>query len=114
MLTFNGKRFAATEGEMLETLFTGPTTASGFYKVRSGRKTDRVAVEFFDHLQKPVALVSPDGALVTAYRLDGDKQTIYMYGCTAETEAFMGTAGMTYGDIHRLTAEILTAARSTK
>jgi hypothetical protein len=37
-----------------------------------------------------------------------------MYSCTRDTEAFMGTAGMAYGDIHRLAAEILTAARGTR
>jgi len=106
MLRINGRKFAANTGEAMDTLFqadgTG-TTFHGFYKVkrkRGERSSMRVAVELTDMQGARRALVSPDGAIVTAFDVKhGDRKLAhYMFGLASDTREWLGLAAdMTFG-----------------
>jgi hypothetical protein len=96
MLTINGKKFANTKSEALDTLFAADGTFHGLYVVKRGR--GRVAVELRDLQGKRRALVSPDGVIVTAADIIDGKRVIphYMYDLTADTRDWLGLNDVTY------------------
>lgn len=105
MLEFNGLRFARNQSEMLDTLFTGPRTADGFYKVNRGK---RLSVTLLDHQRAPLALVSPDGVIVTADQTETG--TRYLYAMTTETERRLGFGRDAFSASRNVAVQILNLA----
>lgn len=92
MFEYNGKKFAATKAEFQ----AAPETPHGYYRVNRSTQSHRVSIMLMDANREPKALISPDGATVTAYRFE--KGIMYMYATTKETEEFLGIVGMSYRD----------------
>ena len=94
MLTLNGKQYAQNKAEF------EAGGAHGYYKVKRGKS--RVAILIMDAAKEPKALISPDCAIVTAYRFEGDGKNRYMYATTKETEEFLGIGGMSYRESRQI------------
>ena len=89
MLEFNGKQYAQTKAEF-ETL-----SAHGYYKVnRSARYPGRVSILILTPAKEPIALISPDGATVTAHKCASG--IVYMYSTTKATKEFLGITELKY------------------
>jgi hypothetical protein len=85
-ITINNRKYAKNSSELLDSLFQGPVTAHGLYKVKRGK--GRVAIELRTIQGEPKALISPDGVFVTAFSFEG--KTRYMYGLTEDSKEFLG------------------------
>jgi hypothetical protein len=81
------RKFARNNSLLVDSLFHSDGTCSGTFRVKRGK--GRVAVELRNLQNDPIALVSPDGCLVTASRLSTGK-TFYMYAMTANTYHELG------------------------
>jgi hypothetical protein len=93
MLTINGKHFAKNNSEFLDSLFTGGSTCSGYYK-----KTTK-GVLLMD-MHKEVIGYCQDNSqftgVVTASRDKGSKKTRYMFAADSKLKEFLGFEAMTY------------------
>ena len=91
MLTINERQFVAVDEPI-----PSYTRIHGFYEVKRGRKT--TAIRIIDCTKTIKALVSPDGCIVTASKLNCG-QEFYMFGTTKETETFLGIEGFKYSTL---------------
>ncbi len=90
-----GKKFARTKSLLVDSLFHTDGTCCGIFKLKHSR--GRVAIELRNLQDEPIALVSPDGCLVTAARLSSGK-TFYMFAMTEETKRILGMESTSYSD----------------
>ena len=108
MLDFNGKQYARNGAEF-ESL-----SAHGYYKVnRSARYPGRVSILILTPAKEPIALISPDGATVTAYRFT-DGRNRYMFACTKTTEDFLGIADLKYSVLSDMGRDAINTVKQTE
>ena len=63
MLTLNGKKFAANDKEFIKSLFTGPTTCVGYYRV------NKRSISIMDQQKNKVGVIA-NNVLATATKQD--------------------------------------------
>lgn len=91
MISFNGLKFAKTGKEVVETLFSGPRTAHGFYKVFAG------GVMLCDLQRNPRAFVKKEGrtAFIVSCRKEG-AATRYLFSTMSIDETWLHLDGLTF------------------
>jgi hypothetical protein len=93
MLHYANRTYAKNSTEMMESLFTGPTTPSGFYKKRANGWL------LLDLQERPIAFVVANQKqgyfAVTAWRTE-DGQVRYMNALDSITHARLGLEGIAY------------------
>ena len=92
MLTLNGRKFARTDAEFTDSLFTPGGTCAGFYK-RTAR-----GVYLYDMQRALVGFMKADArftGLVSARKTDNGR-TRYMFGACSTLERLVGFDALTY------------------
>lgn len=98
--------FVPKPSDVVETLFKGPTTASGTFQVK------RNGVLFFNLRGEPEAfLVANHNAqpfFVTCRQaeINGKRRLRYMYGLVYQTQEFLGITSLTYMQASELAASL--------
>jgi hypothetical protein len=100
--------FVPNSKSLVDSLFQGPNTASGTYKIRKN------GVLFFKPTGEPFANKHGERFFVTAYRFDADGKMRYMHALTDEGERLLGVKGMPMSQEHEIAEKVWqVAVRST-
>ena len=93
MLHYANRTYAKNADEMMDALFTGPTTPNGFYKKRANGWL------LLDLQERPIAFIVANQKqgyfAVTAWRAE-DGRVRYMNALDSITHARIGLEGITY------------------
>ena len=111
MIELAGKKYARNNAELVDTLFQGPVTATGFYRpLKNG-------VLLMDHQKKPFAAAVRDMHssacfFVNASRLENGR-TWYNFGTDEFSERKLGIDGLTYSQQHDAAKAVIQQAGIT-
>lgn len=67
MITLNGKKFAETQSEFIDSLFDSGGTCVGF------AKRNKKSVTLFDHQNNKIGVINSQGVLCAATKLDNGR-----------------------------------------
>lgn len=103
--------FVPKPSDIVSTLFEGPTTASGTYKVKPK------GIMFFDLKGEPQAFLVAnqygERFFVDCWRAEvkGKRRLTYLYSTTQSTQKFLGIEGLSYTQQHELGASLWSEAQ---